>query len=145
MKDGRSQNTRSQTAAKIIDRDENKKVTCRPTSGRMADLAHGKTGNISPTCLINVSDGIASLQGLGLCDDGSDEIIASAGFAEAAVIKGIRRMTAIQPMNVQVALKSRTEAQYFRFIRSWTVPRIILRLSSGHLALKNISFLVPDA
>lgn len=54
-------------------------------------------------------------------------------------------MTAISPVEVQVALNNDDEAQISRFSRTWLVPRNVLNLSAGKLTLSNIYFLVADA
>lgn len=53
-------------------------------------------------------------------------------------------MSAITPIHVQVALKSGITVDEFTFSRDWSVPRTVFQLSAGHLALSNITFLVPD-
>ena len=48
-------------------------------------------------------------------------------------------------MKVQVALKCGEKAQTFTANREWIIPRIVLKLTAGPLALLNVSFLVTDA
>eukprot|EP00737_Agarophyton_chilense_P004416 gb/GEZJ01005548.1/.p1 GENE.gb/GEZJ01005548.1/~~gb/GEZJ01005548.1/.p1 ORF type:complete len:277 (+),score=18.39 gb/GEZJ01005548.1/:1081-1911(+) len=97
-----------------------------------------------PSCLITVSDGMTSLNGTGRCDDCSDDSIVSPNLAKKAALKGIGRLSAIKTTHLSVALKSGTETQIFAFSRTWTAPRTVLHLSSGSLALQNITYLVAD-
>lgn len=53
-------------------------------------------------------------------------------------------MTAITSVHVQVALQKGSSAQPFLFSRTRLVSRVILHLSSGKMALRNISFPVCD-
>ena len=53
-------------------------------------------------------------------------------------------MKGIEPVHIQVALKSSEDASTFTFSRVWTSPRTILHLASGQLALANVTFLVAD-
>lgn len=64
----------------------------------------------SPTCQISVSDGIATLDGSGRWDDGSDDKISSERISENSVVKFIGSMTAIEPVIIQVALKKGSKA-----------------------------------
>lgn len=114
-----------------------------PTTGRL--LTRAVSVSDSPSCPIEVSDGIASLSGTGRCDDGCDESIVSPTLAQTAVCKGIGKFKAIAPVHIQVAIKSDSEPSTFTFSRIWQVPRLILELASGRLALRNISFLVADS
>lgn len=81
---------------------------------------------------------------MGRCDDGSDESISSPALAQAAVLKVIGRMTAIAPVHIQVSLKDSGKPATFTFSRTWLVPRLVLQLSAGHMALLNVTFLVAD-
>lgn len=95
---------------------------------------------------MTVSNGRTSIESSGRCDDGSDDRIVSPKFAEAATLKGIGKITAIEMVYLAVALKkdSSDSAEKFSFSRTWTVPCTILHLALGNLALRNISFLVAD-
>lgn len=99
----------------------------------------------TPSMTIRIEDGDESLKTVGPTDDGSDESIVSLRLAEKAVLEGIGRKTKIQSLSLQVALKEDDDAQSFTFSRAWTPPRIVLRLSTGPLALTNVKFLVADA
>lgn len=118
--------------------DDKEKTTGRLTNKKI-DMA------ASPSCPFVVSDGIVSMSGTGRCDDGSDDSIASPSTAQQAVMKGIARLEAIDPVSIQVALSSTDKPESFTFSRLWKVPRLILELSTGSLALTNILFLVSDA
>lgn len=96
-------------------------------------------------CQITLKDDSATLPCVGRCDDGADESIVSPQLAESAVLSGIGKMKKIKPVTVQAALKESREAQTFTLSREWTVPRLLLHLSVGPLALLNISLLVADA
>ena len=98
-----------------------------------------------PDNIVTVSDGMASLKITGRCDDGCDDSIVSAEVAEKASILGIGRITKIPMMHILLPLKQNdTKAISFQCQRTWTVPRTVLTLSSGQLALCNISYLVVD-
>lgn len=98
-----------------------------------------------PSRSIIVSDGSASLKGTVRCDDGSDDSIAPPKVANEAVLKGIERFETIIPVSIQLALTSTEQPEAFTFSRLSKIPRLVLELSAGHLALNNISFLVADA
>lgn len=141
-KTGPARSTRSQTAlgsSSTADKnaEEAKKVTGRiqPSSQLLA----------SPSFQVNVMDGTESMTANGRTDDGSDESIVSSRFAEKAVLNGIGKMTKIDKVSLQVALKEDETAQSFTFSRRWTPPRTVLRLVAGPLALVNVTFLVADA
>lgn len=139
-KDGPSKSTRGQT----VDRgDAAASSSSKPTAGRLQTSAIDFPN--SPSCPIVVSDGTTSLNGTGRCDDGSDDSIASPTIAQDAVLKGIGRLEAITPVAIQVALTASDKPESFTFSRVWKVPRLVMELSAGRLALNNISFLVADA
>lgn len=98
----------------------------------------------SPSCPMVVPDGIAPLNGNCRCDDGSDGSIASPVLAQNAVLKGIWRFEAIAPVSIQVVLTPTNKAQKFRYSRIWKVPRLVMKLPAGRLALNNMSFLAAD-
>lgn len=110
-----------------------------PVTGKIS------TAHSPPGCDILLKDDSASLNCHGRCDDGSDESLASPKIAEAATIKGIGKMRKITPISVQVALRKGENAETFTFSREWTVPRLVLQLSAGPLALLNVTMLVADA
>lgn len=93
-----------------------------------------------------MSNGREEIDSSSRCDDGSDDSIVSSSLAEIAVAKGIGKMTSIDKLSLAVALKKKNanSAQAFQFSRKWTVPRTILHLTSGNLALLNICLLVAD-
>lgn len=60
----------------------------------------------------------------GMCDNGSDDSLASSSVAQQAVLKGIGRLDDIQPITIQVALTStdkqkRSNSQEFGKYRLW--------------------------
>lgn len=81
----------------------------------------------------------------GRCDDGSNDRITSFVVAQEAALKRIGRLKAIKPIATQVALSSSDKAKSFQHSRVRNVPRLVMELSSGHLILADISFLVSDA
>lgn len=54
-------------------------------------------------------------------------------------------MKKIEQIRLQVALKEKEYTQSFTFLRSWTPPRTIHRLTAEPLALENVTFLVVGA
>lgn len=135
--DGPAANTRS----KSTDKDETKKeyASGNPKTGRLVT----KTDR-SPKCTMTLCDGTTTMDAVGRCDDGSDDSLASPRVAEAAALKGIGKLTSIDPVTIEVALRQGKNTQSFTFSRSWLAPRLVLHLSSGRMALCNISFLVAD-
>lgn len=138
-RDGPAKGTRSQTHTPptLI----TTKTDKQPTTGRLKQVISAFN---SPSCPIEVRDGPVTHAGMGRCDDGSDESIVSPTLAQAAVVKGIGRMTAIAPIKIQVALKETGNPATFSFSRTWQVPRLVLKLSAGKMALLNVTFLVAD-
>lgn len=63
---------------------------------------------------------------------------------EAAVIQGIGKIKRIMLVTIRVALGQEEKEQEINFSRSCTSPRTTVQLSSGQLALTNISYLVAD-
>lgn len=114
----------------------------KPTGGRLGQERIDVKD--SPSCSVTVynEDGRESGEGTGRSDDGSDDSVVPPKLAEAAVMKGIRSFRPIDTVIIKVALKKEKQAEVFHFSRVWTVPRLVLQLSSGRLALKNVSFLV---
>lgn len=53
-------------------------------------------------------------------------------------------MKAIPAVRIPVALKDSGESGTFKFSRTGMVPGLVLKLSSGRMALRNVSFLVAD-
>lgn len=135
---GPAHSTRSKTA-RNQDQQTNATQTKTPVTGKISH-AHSQPG-----CEIVLKDDTASHNCHGRCDDGSDESLVSPRVAEAATIKGIGKMRKIEPVIVQVALRKGENAETFTFSRQWTVPRLVLQLSAGPLALLNVTMLVADA
>lgn len=61
------------------------------------------------------------------------------------MLQGIGRLEAILPVTVQVALTNTDQAEGSTFSCIWHIPRLVLELASGRLALCILSFLVSDA
>ena len=78
------------------------------------------------------------------CDDGSDDSLVTPKIAGAAVLRGIGKFKTIKPVHLLVALRKGEDSKPFTFSHSWTVPRTALHLSSGLLALVNVTYLVAD-
>lgn len=116
----------------------------KPTVGRLGQKQIDVKD--SPSCSVTAynEDRRQSVEGTARSGDGSDDSIVSAKLAEAAVMKGIGSFRSIDTVSIEVALKKDTLAEVFHFSRVWNVPRLVLQLSSGRLALKNVSFLVAD-
>ena len=77
-------------------------------------------------------------------DGGSDESIMKPKTATEASKKGIGKRNNIKPVTMLVALRNRKNPDSFQFSRSYTIPRLILHLSAGQLALTKAMFLVSD-
>ena len=118
----------------------------KPRTGQMSEKEYkvSTADPLNPAFTADVSDGCVSLSATGRCDDGSDDSLVSPHLAEKAAISGIGKIKGIRPVKIQVALRKDDKAQSFRFYRIWTVPRTVLQLASGQLALANLSFLVAD-
>lgn len=96
----------------------------------------------SPACPITLLEGLSSVNGTGRCDDGSDDSLVSPRLVEQAALKGIGKLTAIEPIGIRVALKQGEDVQGFSFSRTRQVPLTVLHLASGQLSLANITFFV---
>lgn len=120
------------------------------SSGRTAGRIQRPTiesddGGDSPSCTMTLSAGIASVQAIGRCDDGSNISVASPTLAETSAIKGIGKIEAIEKVSVEVPLTKKGELpQEYNCSRAWFVPITVPHLNAGQLALKNIKFLVAD-
>ena len=147
-KNGSSRSTRSRKAAdKTSKNTDNGKEGTKSdgTAGHLTNKGKSVTFNAhTPSCSSTVSDGRSSHQTTGRCDGGSDAGIVSIRLAERAALQGIGKINAINPVRLNVALKSGEEPQSFSFSRSWTSPRTVLPPSSGQLSLSNVIFLVAD-
>lgn len=95
------------------------------------------------SCSITVSDQTFTLNETAKCDAGGDDNLVSLRLTEAAVVKVIGRIQAIEPVSVQVALGADIKPQTFKFSRMWKVPRLTFHLAAGPMALFNF-FLVSD-
>lgn len=132
--DGTKRGTRSQKTKSNQEKDG--------TVPRLNTTTRHKSSN----CVLTVSDGTSLIKSTGRCDDGSDNSILSPKITEAVAIKSIGKISAIQKIFLAGPLKKGTtdSAECFSLSRTWNVPRNILHLASGILALMNISFLVAD-
>lgn len=133
-KDGPSKSTRAQKS------EQSKGSESKATTGRLKV----PTVHDGPAITIELAEDTSSITCVGRCDDGSDDSLVAPHVAERAVLDGIGKIKKIDPVTVSVALKKDEEAQQFSFSRTWTVPRIILSLPSGKLAMLNVCFLVAD-
>lgn len=135
-KTGPSKSTRSQTQA------EDGNISGTKTVRRINQKLN--FDSTTPSFTVTIQDGREMMEATARADDGSDESIVSAKLAEKAVLNGIGKISKIDPIKIQVALKANDDAKSFRFTRTWTTPRLVLRLNAGPLALNNATFLVPD-
>lgn len=136
--DGSAYNTRSRNPSSVLCESKGK-----PTTGHV--LMRGLSPfPLSPSYPVLLWDDRASLEATIRCDDTSEGSLASPAFAEAAVIKGIGRITAIQHVTIRLALQQSADAHFFRFSRAWGGPRTILQLGSGQPVLENTSFLASE-
>lgn len=141
-RDGPSKSPRGQKTYADSSRNETSKAS--GTAGRLSKKEKIATQNAHPSCPITVSDGQAAINAIGRCDDGSDDSTVSSSLAERAAVRGVGKITAITPVRLSVALKAGQDPETFSFSRSWTSLRTVLHLSSGQLALSNVTFLVAD-
>lgn len=132
----------------VFTRSQSQSVETVTKPSTMGSLQKGEvTDNLfsctsaSPTCQISVSGGIETINVSGRCDDGSYDRITSERLAENLIVKLIGRMTAMKPVIVQMSLKQVSKAASFTFSRFLVVPRTIIHLAPGQLALVNVSFL----
>lgn len=113
------------------------------TAGR---LDSSETAMLStPSMKIRVEDGGEFVDTVGRTDDGRHESIVSPGLAERAVLNSIVKMTKVENLSLQVALKEVDKVQLSSFSGAWAPPCIFLHLGSCLLALTNVRFLVSDA
>lgn len=105
----------------------------RQTTGRLTDSKKScSTGD--PSLFVSISDRLATVDATRFYDDGSDEILVSLMLAERAVLQGVWKLSKINPVKPHVALRKGSKPQTFYFLRTWTAPRKVLRLSSGRMA-----------
>lgn len=70
---------------------------------------------------MSVSDGMTRKNAVSQCDDGSDDSLVPPRVVEAAVINGIGKLTAIEPVRIEAYLRNEDKAHSFIFSRSWLV------------------------
>ena len=115
---GRHSSTRSKTVSSGVgpSRSETK------SSNVVGHMTKKKTTNRkafdTPSCPVTVSDGRESITATARCDDGSDDSLVSPNLAERAAVQGIGKITATEPVRLNVALKTGDEAQSFSFSRT---------------------------
>lgn len=69
----------------------------------------------------------------------------SCDVAEHTVLNGIRKIIRIFSITLKVASRGGAEAKMFTFSCTWTVPRKILKLVAGSLALLNVEYFLANA
>ena len=144
-RDGLSRSTRPQKANESCSYTRSSTGSLKGTAGRPSTREGLHTAvQDSSSCTINVAEHNSAIEIFGRCDDGSDDSIISPKLPESATIQGIGKMRCVTPVKLQVSLKAGDEAHSFCFSRTWTVPRTVLHLASGRLALRNITYLVAD-
>lgn len=84
------------------------------------------------------------LSSIGGTHDGSDELIISSKLAESYVCRKIGKLTPIDPVSLQVAVKIRKDAEKFSFPRSSTVPRTVLHMAADPFAMITVIVLVSN-
>lgn len=77
------------TCRKVV---ANKPASGKPNSPKRRLQTNQFTPTTNPSCRVTMSDGVAGITVIGLCDDGRDDSVATPRLAEAAVIKGIGRI-----------------------------------------------------
>lgn len=91
------------------------------------------------------SNDISFINATGWCDECRNDSIAISLVAQQAVFKNIGHLQAVESNTIQVVLESSDNAESFQSSRNEKEPEFGMELSSGRLALTNISFLVSDA
>lgn len=59
----------------------------------------------SPNCTMRLCDGITKIEAIGQCDDGCDDSLALPRVVEAAVLGVFDKLTAIDPVTIEFALR----------------------------------------
>lgn len=91
---------------------------------------------------MTVRNNAARMDVAGRCNDGKGVLLPSPRIAKSAVLKDFECFIAISSFTVRAALHEGEDALSFLFSRSWLMPRIILHLTSGELALCLVLFWV---
>lgn len=91
------------------------------TVGRVGkrDKPSARVSN-SPFYNMTITDGTVSIDATSRCADGSYKSIASTKLEESAVVKGIGKISAIEPIRLEIALKKGERAKHLLLSRSWT-------------------------
>lgn len=143
VRDVPSRSTRSQIIVIISASSDSAKW--KPTAGRITNPQGGKQEldkQDTASCTATVSNGHASIIAMRRCYDGSDDILVSPTLSEEAALNFIGKISKIDPVHIQVALKNGKDAQSFSVSRTFISPRTVLKLSSVQLAFYNVIFLV---
>lgn len=61
------------------------------------------------------------------------------------MLQGIGRLEQIKSVTIKVALTNTSQGGDYQFSRVWKLPRLVMELSTGRMALNNIAFLISDA
>ena len=139
---GPSENTRSQSTS-TPGESTSTGASSQPTAGRIT--INNTTLPPQPDNLVTISDGLAQLVTEGRCDDGCDDSMVSSELVQKGALMGIGRVRKIPTMEIIMPIKEEgSKPIKFTCDRTWTIPRTVLTLSSGQLALCNISFLVVN-
>lgn len=70
----------------------------------------------------------------GRAGDGGNEAIISSRVSKYTVVNGIRKITKIHIVAMQVSLKACSDAGKFKTSRTWNAPSAVVKLSAGYLA-----------
>lgn len=84
------------------------------------------------------------MEGQERSDEGSHKIIVSKAFAHRTVLNRIEKLNNIELIKLQVVSKDETNTKAFSVPKTWSVPRMILQLTKGPLALINVTLLLLD-
>lgn len=97
------------------------------------------------TDIVTVADGLNSLNVKGRCDDGADDSLVSKGIVEKGVQMGIGHIQKIPRTEMPMPVLGKDTAPIvIECHRAWHVPRTILHVASGALALRHIVYLVIE-
>lgn len=94
---------------------------------------------------VTVADGITTLDVKGRCDDGADDSLASKSIAEKGALMGNEHIQSVPQTELQMTVLGQdTKPIIVECHRIWKVPRTVLRVASGNLALLHISYLIIE-
>lgn len=116
------------------------------SAGKTArQLASEIRPSLFPSITVKLCIGTSSWTALGRAGDRIDESISSPKLVKKAVLNGIGKLAEIDRISVQVALRNSSSAETFPLSRTWTPPRVVLKLSTGPFVLVNATFPVSKA